>query len=116
MAKVTQGIERFVDFIGEIAAFLTIVLIIVMAFNGKYAFLPPDTEHTFSYVREIAILAVVSLKALEFALKRRVLLFFITLAIIGLAVALMFFPTSIPFWSHEPAATEIVSALLRPIA
>jgi predicted ferric reductase len=90
-------LERAIDYIGEIGAFLTIVLIIVMYLNANWGFLPANLVQTMGVVRELAILIVVSMKAVEFALHRRIVWLIITLAIIAVAVGLMFFPESMSF-------------------
>jgi predicted acyltransferase len=95
--KMKNFFEKAVDFVGEIGAFLTILLIIVMYLNANYNFIPAGPAQTLGVVRELAILIVVSLKAIEFALHRRVVWLLITLLIIAFAAALMFFPASMSF-------------------
>ncbi len=93
-----RPIEKVIDFIGEFLAMGTVILLIVMYINsllmskGLPGFIPADKLDFMKSLREYAIVAVVGLKALEFALKRNVILAIICFAIIAAAVILVMLP------------------------
>lgn len=95
---IRKGLERVVDLAGEILAFFTIALILLLYINGHFGFLPQDLTNTLSVVREIAIIAVVGLKGLEFALKGRLIRMIIFLVLFLGVIIFMFFPGSVPGW------------------
>ena len=96
--------EKAVDLLGEILAFLTVALIVFMYINRIVAyksadgtgFLPADVTRVLESVREIAILLVVGLAGLEFALKHGFVVFIIYAVLVAAAVIFIFFPGVLP--------------------
>lgn len=99
-----RRLEKAVDLIGEILAFLTVALIVFMYINRIVAYKSSDGTGFLSYdvtrilesVREIAILLVVGLAGLEFALKHGFVVFIIYAALVAAAVIFIFFPGVLP--------------------
>lgn len=89
-------LEVFIDTVGEILAYLSIFLILFMYINGAFGFLPEGIASTLSLVREVAIITVVSLKGLEFTLKRGYIATIIFAVAVVLIVVFMFFPANLP--------------------
>lgn len=97
--KLSSGTEKVVDVICEVGAFFTVILIVLMAINhavGGAGFLPENIAKILGSVREIAILVVVGLAGLQFALKRGFVIFLIYAALVAAAVILLFFPGVLP--------------------
>ncbi len=87
-----RGIEKFIDIVGEILAMATIVLVVVLFANAKWAFIGAETTTVLETVKNFAIVAVLGLKSLEFALKRNVIFFIICAAVIVVAFVFVFVP------------------------
>jgi nitrate reductase gamma subunit len=100
MVIARRGIELVIDTIGEILAFLAVILILIMCINGVLPtpFITGKALEVMSYVREISILSIVGLKGMEFALKKSWILTVIFGLILAAIIVLMFFPESIPTW------------------
>lgn len=93
MSENNNGLEKFLDVIGEILAFLTIALYAVLIINANWTFIPEGTFYNVLLVaKTYASLAVVAVVGLECIVKRNFiikLLFFVLLAII---IIFQFFP------------------------
>ncbi len=99
MVIARRGIELVIDTIGEILAFLAVILILFMCINARFELITGENAlRILSYVREIAIVTVIGLKGMEFALKRGWILSLIFGLILAAIVVFMFFPSSIPTW------------------
>lgn len=102
--KLGSKLEKVVDVIGEILAFLTVALIVFMYINRIVAhksadgtgFLSLDVTRVLESIREIAILLVVGLAGLEFALKRGFVVFLIYAVLVTAAIIFIFFPGVLP--------------------
>lgn len=94
-----RRLERVVDIVGEVLAMGTLALILLLYINGRFPFISGDILTTLMYVREVAIVSVLGLKALEFALKRNIIAFLIFAAIIVAAFVFMFQAGAIPTWN-----------------
>ncbi|MDR2202494.1 MAG: hypothetical protein LBP26_07065 [Clostridiales bacterium] len=98
-----RALEKIIDFVGEILAMATVCLILFLFVNAKFGFITGDQLTGLKYLRESAILLVVGLKALEFALKRGfIIIFFICMAIIAATAIFMFFPGVLPEFLRIP--------------
>lgn len=101
--KMGETMEKFVDVIGEILAFFTVALIVLLFVNryvaGRAAdgigFLPETVSNVLESVREIAVLLVVGLAGLELALKH-FWLFIPYAVLVAAAVIFLFFPGVLP--------------------
>lgn len=87
-----EPLEKVIDWIGEILAMLTIILVVVLFANDKWGFITGHKLDILSVVRNIAIVAVLGLKSLEFALKRNVFLAIPFIAVIVVAFVFVFIP------------------------
>lgn len=96
--KKKRVLEPIVDAVGEFLAFFTVALILFLYINARYNFLPANVTDLLSKIREVAIVSVVGLSGLEFALKGRLVLTIIFLVLLAGVVVFMFFPNSIPGW------------------
>ena len=102
--KMGENLEKVVDIVGEILAFLTVILIVLLSVNrfmaGRAAdgigFLPLKATDVLESIREIAVLLVVGLAGLEFALKRGFIIFIIYAVLVAAAVIFLFFPGVLP--------------------
>ena len=93
MSEQNNGFEKFLDIVGEILAFLTVVLYAVLIINMQWSFIPEGTFFNILLeAKKYAALAVVLVVGLEAVVKRSFiikLLFFVLLAVI---IVFMFFP------------------------
>jgi|GEM_PF-1648581 len=96
--KTRKGLEKVVDFVGEILAFLTLLLMIFMLINGQFNFLPTDTTAFLTYFMFVAIIFTVGLKSLEFALNNSLILTIVILVLLIVAVIFVFLPDTLPNW------------------
>lgn len=102
--KMGEKLEKVVDVITEILAFLTVILIVFLFVNRFVAnraadgigFLPIKATNILESVREIAVLLVVALAGLQFALKRGFVVFIIYAVFVAAAVIFLFFPGVLP--------------------
>lgn len=93
---ILQHLEKPLDAIGSFGAYFTMFLILFMYLNSNFSFLPTDVEGVLLFVREVAIIAVVAAKGLEFALYRGFLATIVFLALCAAVAVFMFFPESLP--------------------
>lgn len=101
--KDDNKLEKVVDVITEILAFLTVALIVLVYVNrfvagkmGTSGFLPVKAASILETVREICILLVVALAGLQFSLKHGWFVFIIYAILVAAAVIFMFFPNVLP--------------------
>lgn len=88
-----RKVEKVVDIVGEILAMATIILVVVMLANDKWAFIKDiNLYKTLNTIKNFAIVTVLGLSALEFALKRSFLVFIICAAAIVVAFVFVFIP------------------------
>lgn len=94
----SHRVERFIDVLGEILAFLTVALWVFMFFQYTFGFLNGINVGTWTlvglleYIKIWATLLVLGLKGFEFALKRGFLIFIIYVVLIAACVIFMFIP------------------------
>ena len=98
--KMGEKLEKAVDIVGEILAFFTVAIIVFLSVNRFVAdgagFLPANATKILESIREIAVLVVVGLAGLEFALKRGFVVFLFYAALVAAAVIFLFFPHVLP--------------------
>ncbi len=87
-----RGVEKFIDIVGEILAMATMVLVVLLFANAKWGFIGADAVKVLEPIKNFAIVAVLGLKSLEFALKRNVIFFIICAAVIVVAFVFVFVP------------------------
>lgn len=104
-----EKLEKVVDVIGEIFAFLTVALLVFVFVNRWQGFLPEKAAKIVESVLVIAVLVVVGLAGLEFALKRGFVVFIIYALLVAAAVIFLFFPGVLP---ASQKAKEIAETLL----
>ena len=85
-----RGVEKFIDIVGEILAMATMVLVVLLFANAKWGFIGADAVKVLEPIKNFAIVAVLGLKSLEFALKRNVIFFIICAAVIVVAFVFVF--------------------------
>lgn len=98
--EITVGdrLEKVIDVVGEIAGFLTVLLIAFIYIDGMAGnFVGPDARSILLTVREFAILIVVGLAGLEFALKRGIVVFIFYGLVIAFCIICMWFPQTLPW-------------------
>ena len=93
-----SGLEPIIDKLGEVFAFLTIALILLLYINGHYGFIPGNVTDILGVVREIAIIGVVALSGFEFALNGKFIRLIVFLVLLVGVIVFMFFPGAIPGW------------------
>lgn len=114
--KLGERIEKVVDIITEILAFLTVTLIVLLFINRFVAgradsgigFIPLKATAILESIREIAVLLVVALAGLQFALKRNVIIFILYALLVAVAVIFLFFPNVLTW---IPASKSALIAL-----
>ena len=88
-----RKLEKVVDLVGEILAMATIILVVVLLANQKWAFIKKEALlETLETIKNFAIVAVLGLTSLEFALKRNIFFAAICIAIIVVAFVFVFIP------------------------
>ncbi len=98
--KMGEQAEKVVDIITEILAFVTVAFIVFLSIN-RYVkdgagFFSVKTTEMLESIREIAVLAIVGLAGLQFALKRGIIIFIFYAILVAAAVVLLFFPNVLP--------------------
>jgi len=99
MVVARRGIGVVIGIIGEILAFITLIIILFMYVHARFPFLPAKAIQTVALVREVAIIAVIGLFGLRFALKKSWTLTFIFIGLLVLVISFMFLPGALPSWA-----------------
>lgn len=107
--KLGGKFEKVVDILGEVLAFLTVALLVLVFANRYFAFLPEQAAKIMESVLIIAVLLVVALSGLEFALKRGIVVFILYAALVAAAVIFLFFPGVLPITAKS---TEVLLPLI----
>ena len=85
------------DFLGEILAVLTIMLIAFLFINANFGLIgSADTVSVLTAIRDYAILGTLIIVGLEFSVKRSFAWFVIFLVLAAIAVLFTFFPQAVP--------------------
>lgn len=79
--------SRFFSLLGEIMAFLTIIMLGLIYLNGVISFLPASFLSTITNIKEYAVIITLTLCGFAFASRRSILIFipFCILAVCALA-------------------------------
>lgn len=108
--RLNYKLEKFFDIITEFVGFFTVALIVFMAINSNVnsgnGFLPTNVLNVLVKVREYAVLGIVALVGVQFALKRGFIIFIIYALIVAAGIILIYFPGMLPFLS--PAVKSIL--------
>ena len=92
-----KKLEKVFDFLGEILAVLTIILVAFLYINGTFKFITDQNLITLLYtIREYAILGTIIVVGIEFAVKRSFMFFVLFCVVATVAVLFSFFPDAIP--------------------
>lgn len=88
-----EGLEKFLDILGEILAFLTIALYAVLIVNANWTFIPQGTFYNILLVaKTYASLAVVAVVGLECVVKRNFIIKLIFFVLLAVVIIFQFFP------------------------
>ena len=114
--KLGESMEKVVDVICEILGFLTVALMVFVFINRAYPFLPENATKIIESILYIAVLLVLALAGLQFALKRGIVVFIIYALLVAAAVVFLFFPNVLPINLKsvgDPEVKEAVKLFLR---
>jgi hypothetical protein len=93
MANKNEGLEKILDTLGEILAFLTVALYAVLIVNATWTFIPQGTFLNILLVaKNYAALAVVAVVGLEAIVKRGFILKLIFIILLAIVIIFQFFP------------------------
>lgn len=93
MSEKNNGMEKFLDVVGEILAFLTIALYAVLIINATWTFIPQGTFFNILLAaKTYASLAVVVVVGLEAVVKRGFLIKLLFFALLAVVIIFQFFP------------------------
>lgn len=97
-----EGLEKFLDILGEILAFLTIALYAVLIINANWSFIPEGNLYNILQIaKSYAALAVVAVVGLECVVKKGFLIKLIFFALLAVVIIFQFFPGT---WENITAA------------
>ena len=93
MANKNEGLEKILDTLGEILAFITVALYAVLIVNATWTFIPQGTFLNILLVaKNYAALAVVAVVGLEAIVKRGFILKLIFIILLAIVIIFQFFP------------------------
>lgn len=93
MANKNEGLEKILDTLGEILAFVTVALYAVLIVNATWTFIPQGTFLNILLVaKNYASLAVVAVVGLEAVVKRGFILKLIFIILLAIVIIFQFFP------------------------
>ncbi len=84
--------KKLLDWIGGVAAFLTVVVYVLLMVHGNWAFLPEAVYNILVVVKFWAPLAVVAIVGLEFVSNKPFIVKLIFYIMVAGVVIFMFFP------------------------
>ena len=88
-----ENLEKALDILGEILAFVTVVLYALLIINATWSFIPEGTFlNVLLVMKTYAALAVVVIVGLEATVKRSFLVRVIFLIFVAIIVLFQFFP------------------------
>lgn len=115
--KLGEKMEKVVDVICEILGTLTIAFMVFVFINRAFGFIKSETvKNILESILIIAVLLVLALVGLQFALKRGIFMLIIFALLVAAAVVFIFFPDVLPISqkaASNPEAKEAVKMLLR---
>lgn len=94
MEKETSIMEKFLDWLGGICAFLTVLVYALLIIHSNWAFLPASVVNILAILRTWAPLVVVGITGLEFTRGKSLLLKLIFYILVAVVVIFMFFPAT----------------------
>ena len=93
MANKNEGLEKILDTLGEILAFVTVALYAVLIVNATWTFIPQGTFLNILLVaKNYASLAVVAVVGLEAVVKKGFILKLIFIILLAIVIIFQFFP------------------------
>ena len=93
MSEQNNGFEKFLDIVGEILAFLTVVLYAVLIINTQWTFIPEGTFlNILLEAKKYAALAVVLVVGLEAVVKRGFFMKLLFIILVAVIIIFQFFP------------------------
>ncbi len=92
MAEEKSGMKIALDWIGGIAAFLTVIVYVLLIIHAKWAFLPDAVYNVLAVIRTWAPLAVVGIVGLEFTSGKSIIFKILFLLLCAVIIISMFFP------------------------
>ncbi|MBQ9792140.1 MAG: hypothetical protein IJW32_00130 [Clostridia bacterium] len=93
MANKNEGLEKILDTVGEILAFITVALYAVLIVNATWTFIPQGTFFNILLIaKNYASLAVVVVVGLEAVVKRGFILKLIFIILLAIVIIFQFFP------------------------
>ncbi|MBQ3214162.1 MAG: hypothetical protein IJB10_04080 [Clostridia bacterium] len=93
MANKNEGLEKILDTLGEILAFVTVALYAVLIVNATWTFIPQGTFFNILLVaKNYASLAVVAVVGLEAVVKKGFILKLIFIILLAIVIIFQFFP------------------------
>ena len=97
-----EGLEKLLDLLGEILAFLTIALYAVLIIDANWSFIPRGSLYDILQIaKTYASLAVVVVVGLECVVKRSFLTKLIFFVLLAIVIIFQFFPGT---WENITAA------------
>lgn len=94
MSKEESVGKKFLNWIGGVAAFLTVAVYVVLIIHAKWAFLPEQVLNILAIVKVWAPLIVVGIVGLEFVQDKSFILKLLFLILCAVVVLSMFFPST----------------------
>ena len=93
MSEKSEKLEKVLDFVGEVLAFLTVVLYAVLIVNATWSFIPQGTFYNILLIaKNYASLAVVIVVGLEAVVKRGFFMKLLFIILVAVVIIFQFFP------------------------
>ena len=92
MSEERSGMKIALDWLGGIAAFLTVVVYVMLLIHAKWAYLPDSVYNVLTVIRTWAPLVVVAITGLEFTSGKSIIFKILFLILLAVIVVAMFFP------------------------
>jgi len=93
MSERNENLEKIFDALGEIVAFLTVVLYAVLIINATWTFIPEGTLlNVLMVAKTYASLVLVIIVGLEATVKRNFIIRLIFLILVAIIIIFQFFP------------------------
>lgn len=92
MAEEKSGMKIALDWLGGIAAFLTVVVYVLLIIHAKWAFLPDSVYNVLAVIKTWAPLIIVGITGLEFTSGKSIFFKILFLLLCAIIVVSMFFP------------------------
>ncbi len=86
--------KKLLDWVSGVAAFLTVVVYVLLMVNGNWSFLPETVYNILVVIQVWAPLVVVALAGLEFVSNKPFIVKLIFYVMVAAVVIFMFFPAT----------------------